>query len=268
MNPPAGVSAELRVMEALHQVGADLGDPVEISRDDRRVVVSGTGIPPKRQEQLHAVLDPLPNVVVRFAAPAFPAGAPPVPSEPAPARDAAGPEQRQLQARIEERLGGRPQFERFSGQLLDRSDAAMARAHALRRLAQEFPPAAEQQMGAADRHILHNLAREHLASLAKDSVRIEGILQPILTDLPAARAKAEVRIDEARAEAAWQPATEELLGSARHLETLLAVALGATPADGAAKNVPEQLMVGMAQLTTRIEQCRRLLSYDDVRQSK
>jgi len=158
-DPPAGIDNELQVVEALHQVGADLGDPVEISREGRQLLVSGTGIPPKRQAQLHAVLDPLPNVVVRFADPAFPASKPPVQSEPAPTRDAAGPENRQLQARIEERLGGRPQFERFSGQLLDWTDSAMARAYALRRLALEFPAARERQMSAADRRVLHNLGR-------------------------------------------------------------------------------------------------------------
>src|SRR5438270_857210 len=121
--PPAGISSELRVVEALHKLGADLGDPLEISREGRQVLVSGTGIPSKRQEELHAVLDPLPDVVVRFADSAFPASAPPVQSEPAPARDAAGPEHTELPARIEECLGGGPQFERFSGQLLDWTDS-------------------------------------------------------------------------------------------------------------------------------------------------
>src|SRR5205085_2330130 len=110
---PDDLSGELQVVAALHRLGADLGDPVEIARQGGQVVVSGTGIPPQRQKQIHGLLDPLPNVVVRFSDPDFPAGAPPVQTEPA-ARDAAGPAQSRYQARIEERLGGRPQFERFS----------------------------------------------------------------------------------------------------------------------------------------------------------
>jgi anti-sigma factor RsiW len=266
-NPPAGVNSELQVVEALHQVGADLGDPVEISREGRQVLVTGTGIPPKRQAQLHAVLDPLPNVVVRFADPAFPASNPPVQSEPAPTRDAAGPENRQLQARIEERLGGRPQFERFSGQLLDWTDSAMARAYALRRLAQEFPEAGERQMSAADQRALRRMGREHLASFAADTAKIEKTLAPILTGLGAARVKVEPHTT-----AGWQPAAEELLTAARRVESLLAVALGAVPGDRSqdkdGDHVPAQLMSGLAQLTACIEQCQRHLSYDDVRQSK
>jgi len=116
----------------------------------RQVLVSGVGIPPQRQQQIHGVLDRLPHVVVRFDDPAFPAGATPVQSEPA-ARDAAGPEKSTYPARIEERLGGRPQFERFSSSVLDWTESAMTRAYALRRLAQQFSAAAENQMSADDR---------------------------------------------------------------------------------------------------------------------
>jgi hypothetical protein len=273
--PSAGWSAELQVVEALHQVGADLGDPVEIGREGRRVLVSGTGIPPERQEQLHALLDPLPNVVLRFAdatlpaGPKFPASATPVQTEPAPARDAGGPEHRQLQARIEERLGGRPQFERFSGQLLDWTDSAMARAYALRRLAQEFGPAGERQMISGDRRALRALGREHLAAFAREAARIEAALRPVLTALPVippADARGSDRSFPPDA-AAWQPAAEELLSTARGMEALLAVVLGVAPGDRA-DNAPEQLMAVLSRLTTNIEQCQRLLSYDDVKPGK
>jgi len=96
--PPA-FSEELQVVCALHQLGADLGDPLEISREGRQVLVSGTGIPPQRQQQIHGVLDRLPHVVVRFDDPVFPAGATPVQSEPA-TRDAASPEKPTYAARI------------------------------------------------------------------------------------------------------------------------------------------------------------------------
>jgi hypothetical protein len=268
--PLAGFSAELQVVEALHRVGADLGDPVEIGREGRQVLVSGIGISAQRQEQLHALLDPLPNVVLRFAEPTFPASATfpasptTVQTEPAPTHDAAGPEHGQLQARIEERLGGRPQFERFSGQLLDWTDAAMARAYALRRLAQEFGPASERQMSSGDRRALRTLGREHLAAFARESARIEATLRPILTALPTAPAKTEARADPV----AWQPAAEELLSTARRVEALLAVVLGVAPGDRAADNAPEQLMAALPQLTINIEQCHRLLSYDDVKPGK
>ena len=150
------------------------------------MLVSGTGIPPQRQQQIHGLLDRLPHVVVRFDDPAFPAGAMPVQSEPA-TRDAAGPEKSTYAARIEERLGGRPQFERFSSSVLDWTDSAMTRAYALRRLAQQFSAAAENQMTAEDRRTLRKLGREHLAAFAKDAQRVANTVNPVLTGMGAGR---------------------------------------------------------------------------------
>jgi len=183
MRNPAGVAEELQVVAALHQVGADLGDPVEIARNNGQIVVSGTGIPPQHQKQIHEALDSVPGVVVRFQEPGGvpsgpgaspgPGGTPP---ETPAIRDSAGSAPSSFQARLEERLGGRPQFERFSSQLLDASDAVMSRAYALRRLAQEFPPDAERQLSAEGRRELLDLGREHVAALARQSGEMDAAL--------------------------------------------------------------------------------------------
>ena len=248
-------SEELQVVCALHQLGADLEDTVEISREGRQVLVSGTGIPPQRQQQIHGLLDRLPHVVVRFDDPAFPASAVPVQSEPA-TRDAAGPEKSTYAARIEERLGGRPQFERFSSAVLDWTDSAMTRAYALRRLAQQFSAAAENEMTAEDRRTLRKLGREHLAAFAKDAGRVANTVKPILTGMGAGVAEHETRPDPA----AWQSASEDLLASARRAETLLAVVLGVAPAELSSGNAPAELLIALAQISSRTEQCQRLLA--------
>jgi hypothetical protein len=252
---PAAFSEELQVVSALHQLGADLDDLLEISREGRQVLVSGTGIPPQRQQQIHGVLDRLPHVVVRFDDPAFPASATPVPSEPA-TRDAAGPEKSTYAARIEERLGGRPQFERFSSSVLDWTDSAMTRAYALRRLAQQFSAAAENQMTAEDRRTLRNLGREHLSAFAKDAQRVAGTVNPVLTGMGAGVAQHETRPEPAD----WQSASEDLLVSARRAETLLAVVLGVAPAELSSGDAPAQLLTALAQLSSRAELCQRLLA--------
>ena len=252
---PSAFSEELQVVSALHELGADLGDPLEISREGRQVLVSGTGIPPQRQQQIHGLLDRLPHVVVRFDDPAFPASAVPVQSEPA-TRDAAGPEKSTYPARIEERLGGRPQFERFSSSVLDWTDSAMTRAYALRRLAQQFSAAAENQMTAEDRRTLRNLGREHLVAFAKDAGRVAGTVNPVLTGMGAGVAQHETRPEPAD----WQSASEDLLVSARRAETLLAVVLGVAPAELSSGNAPAELLIALAQISSRTEQCQRLLA--------
>ena len=252
---PRAFSEELQVVSALHRLGADLGDPVEISREGGQVLVSGTGIPPQRQQQIHGLLDRLPHVVVRFEDPAFPASAVPVQSEPA-TRDAAGPEKSTYPARIEERLGGRPQFERFSSSVVDWTDAAMTRAYALRRLAQQFSAAAENEMNAEDRHTLHRLGREHLAAFTKDAQRVANTVNPILTGMGPGVAQLEAHPEPT----AWQSASEDLLTTARRAETLLAVVLGMAPAENASGDAPAQLSIALAQLSSRAEQCQRLLA--------
>ena len=252
---PAAFSEELQVVNALHRLGADLGDPLEISREGGQVLVSGTGIPPQRQQQIHGLLDRLPHVVVRFDDPVFPAGATPVQSEPA-TRDAAGPEKSTYAARIEERLGGRPQFERFSSSVLDWTDSAMTRAYALRRLAQQFSAAAEKEMTAEDRRTLHRLGREHLAAFTKDAQRVANTVNPVLTGMVPGVAQLEVHAEPT----GWQAASEDLLATARRAETLLAIILGVAPAENAPGDAPAQLIVALAHLSRDTEECQRLLA--------
>jgi hypothetical protein len=261
---PSAVAEQLQVFAALHQVGADLGDPIEVNREGRDVVVSGTGVPQHHQQQLHALLDRLPHVVVRFNDPSLPASNPPA-EEPA-TRDAAGPEAPKYPARLEARLGGRPQFERFSGQVLDWTDAAMARVYALRRLAQQFPADAEGRMRPEERRTLHGLGAEHATALAKELQKISKTVNPILTSLGAAATPGA-----AGSSPAWQSATESLFTSGRRVETLLAEVLGVTGATAnrpASQDAASQLLTALAQFTVDNEQCLRHLSYDDVRQSK
>lgn len=257
---PVGVAEELQVVAALHQVGADLGDPVEIARESGQILVSGTGIPPQHQKQIHEALDSMPGVVVRFSEPGgVPSGpgAPPVEPETPALRDSAGSAPPPFQVRLEERLGGRPQYERFSSQLLDGSDAVMSRAYALRRLAQQFPPDVERQLSAEGRRQLRDLGREHVAALARQSGEMDAALSRILAALGGAP-PGEVRLESA----AWQPASEELLSAARRVETVLAVLLGMAPPDNPADHIPSQLLAALAQLRASQEHCQRLLSYD------
>jgi len=198
----------------------------------------------------------MPHVVVRFSDADFPASLP-AQGEPAITRDAAAGEKSKYAARIEQRLGGRPQFERFSGQILDWTDAAMSRAYALRRLAQQFSPASENAMRPEDRRTLRGLGREHLAALQKELSKIQGGLGPVLDGMGTRAAPGQVHTESGQ----WQSETELLLVSARQVETLLAAVLGITPVAGSA-DVLSQLPAALAQLTAEIEHCQRLLSYD------
>jgi hypothetical protein len=238
-------------VEALHELGADLGDPLEIANSGGRIRVTGSGISPERQRQIRGALDSLAQVDVRFTDAAPPARGGER-DNPAGAGAAAVP---RVENGLQDQLGGRMQLERFSAELLDRSDAAMARAYALRRLAQEFSAPAEREMSAADRRLLRSLAREHLAALAAGFQGIDGAVSPLLS----ARGGAA---PESRAAAGnWQDEAEQALRSGREVETALAALLGTAPAEGGA-DLPSRFTSAMSNLKASLERCERLLSYD------
>ena len=246
----AGIGEELQAVAALHGVGADLGDPLEIANRDGRIRITGSGIPPERQRQIREALNSLARVDVRFsdaAPPARPEG------EANPAGTTVVP---RAESGLQNKLGGRVQLERFSAQLIDRGDAAMDRAYALHRLAQEFPAAAEREMSAADRHLLRNIAREYLAAVDAGFRGIDQTVSPLLST----RASEAPRESRAAPEN-WQDAADEALRAAQEVQTALAALLGTAPAEGGA-DLPSRFASAMSNLKARAERCQRLLSYD------
>lgn len=258
---PASISDELQVLSALHQIGADLGDPIEVKRAGGKVQVSGVGVPPQRQQQIHKMLDPLPNVSVYFANPAAVSSEVPATSGGAmaatdsPRSVPAGTAQTRPVQQLVQQLGGQAEFERFSSQILDANEAAMARAYALRGLAQRFPATEESAMSAADRRELRSMAAEHLAVMASQIAAIQRVLGPVLASLgsPAAPHPAAAAADR------WQPAAEEAFRASRRVEVLLSVLLGMAPAQGPAAGKPGQLAQAIGELRADLDQCQRLV---------
>jgi hypothetical protein len=249
----ASISDELQVLAALHGIGADLGDPVEVKLSGGRVEVSGIGIAPERQRQIRSLLDSMPHVEVAFSDP----GAAPTPPQ------AAAPELApvfspapRLQTSLEQQLGGRAELERFSSRVLDWNEAAMSRAYALRSLAQRFPAGSEAAMTADDRRVLRQMAREHIGALAVHIRGIESVLSPVLTGLGGA---VPPRPTEPAALAAWQPASEQVFRSSRRLEVLLSQLLGVAAGEKPSADLPGTVLVTLKDLRGNLDQCQRLL---------
>src|SRR6202044_1995539 len=83
--PASTAGDELHILGALHELGADLGDPIEVKRAGGEILVTGVGIPVERQRQIKEALGSKPNVVVRFSD----AAAPPLQPEDTASRAAA-----------------------------------------------------------------------------------------------------------------------------------------------------------------------------------
>lgn len=247
---PASISDELQVLAALHEIGADLGDPVEVKLSEGRVVVGGVGIPRERQEQIRGKLNALPKVTVQFSDPAPGTS---VPAESAAPAATAGAPSTAFQARLEQQLGGQAEFEKFSAQVLDRNESLMSRAYALRRLAENFP--ADADMAAKDREVLRALARQHASALSTDLARLDRALKPVLVSLGGSALSGQ-----AAAATSWQPAAEELARASHRLEVLVSVLLGVTPANASTDRLPSDLLLALSEVRADLDGCLHLLA--------
>jgi len=240
------------VVTLLHRIGADLGDPVEVSLTEGKVLVSGAGVSPERQRQVHDLLDGAANVEVRFSEPEASLVMPPGVA-PATAGEAAN---QGIQARLEKQLGGHAALERFSTHVLDGNEAAMAHAYALRSVAERFPAGNEGSMAAPDRAQLHQLARDHVAALETQVRVMESALSPVMASLGGKAAAAS----SPGAATEWQQAAEDTFRASRRLEVLVSVLLGVTPGQNAAADLPSQVLTAVADLKADLGRCQSSLA--------
>jgi len=248
---PASAAEELQVLAALHDMGADLGDPVEVSRSGTDVLVSGVGIAPARQEEIKNAIGSNAHVVVHFSdSPAAAAPAQPAAPNPTPT----GGDVRQLQTRLAEQLGGRANLDQLAAQVLDSSESLMARAYALRRLAEQFPVAVERELIVSDKQLLQRMRGEHSAALRQQATGIARALQPVLAS---GKGDAGTTPDRGIPLEPWQAATDNLFQSARRLDKLLGVMFGAAPSETPAGQISALLKTSLAELRAALDSYER-----------
>jgi hypothetical protein len=250
---PASISDELQVLAALHGIGADLGDPVQVRLADGHVEVSGVGVSPERRRQIRALVGTLPHVEVAFSDP----GAAPAPNQATvPETAPVFSPSPQVETRLEQQLGGRAELEKFGSRVVDWNEAAMARAYALRGLAQRFPAATEGSIPAEDRRMLRQMAREHSEALGIHLRNLESVLSPVLANLGGA---ASARTQGADA-ADWQAASEHVFQASHRLEVQLSLLLGVGSGEKPPADLPGAVRAALQDLRTNLTRCQALLA--------
>ncbi len=228
----ASIADELRALEALHRIGADLGDPIEIARAGAQVEVKGFGIEGRRRAKIEQALQGLPNVNLRFVEEAAPSGFAP---ESGPGSTAVKTAHSPLQEYLDQRLGGRVAIEQFANEVFDRYESVMARAHAIQRLSARFPdPSA---LAPSDLAVYRALQRNHAHSLVQLERELAGILRPVAP--PSTISSVPV----------VGPSTgQSLLQYARRLERSVSMLLGAASFSGDAASLPGRIAAEQAEL--------------------
>jgi len=251
--PSASISTELQVLSALHEVEADLGDPIVVSLTNGKVLVTGrAGLMPARRQKIQTALAGMPLVVMQFES------MQPAVIQPEAALTPVGgmaTPRPVIQTRVEKQLGGRAEFDRFSTQILNSSDEAMKQVYALHTLAQEFPANTERQLSPADRQVLSSLSRDHAAVLSEKVSTLESLLLPTLSSLGGAPA-----LVHTAPQAEWQSAAGDVFKSSARVDKLVSIMLGMTPSDGSTSSLPTDLLSALKDLRSNLDTCQHLIA--------
>jgi hypothetical protein len=229
----AGAGDELHVIAALHRIGADLGEPVEVRRDGGSVVIVVTGLEERRRNQIREAVSGiaaaqlrLENSGVRQSGGSLPPSRTPVPPD----------KMNPLIADLHNPDLG--------DQLIDYTDRATERAYALRSLARRFQVEAISQLSIGDLETLRSILNDHAAGLAGAVQEIHQVVAPILPiSIPPPEPTGN----------SWQSLAESLPGAVDRLDRVLN---GATDASEARKS---QLAVTLAQLSQRAITFQRMV---------
>jgi hypothetical protein len=172
----------VRVFAALHRLGADLGEPIEIAFGSNGTVeVGGASFTPARQAQLREALASEPKVLFRFTNPEANANAHKTTQAPIRFDAARSP----LEPTLKDFASGRGGLEPYANQVLDESDAVLERAHALGTLAERFPESRRWELHTAERATLDSLIETHRAAFQEHGGRLVQLVAPVLKALGA-----------------------------------------------------------------------------------
>lgn len=250
---------ELRVVAALHAVRADLGDPVEITRDNdkRRIVVTALVTGTARQQQIRAALSGIPNTDLRFEQPeALRSSAAGSARRADRGEGIDAPASNGLQDRLAAQLGSRTTAENFTNHVLDLSEAALSRAHALRALAQRFPESSESELGPGDLATLRRIQQDHTTGLLTSVRRMHEVLLSVTQDPGDGEAPA---FDD------WRAGVENVLSAARRLDQAISDTLASSEPSGDPKEALSRLGRAASGLEARTTALQTTLARSGVK---
>jgi len=191
--PPDPDETEMAVRYELHRLNADLGEPIEITRDSRgEVEVEAPGVAPDLKAKLKQVLSSVPNTNLEVdetlraiceGCPGPLSGGQVAPeTSPAPTMSivpTVNPNEKQL----EDIFGDAHAQESFTREVLAASSDALSRGFALRDLAVRYTPEKEAMLTPHSRTQLKEMVSDHVTALANPTNLLQGLLRPLLEAL-------------------------------------------------------------------------------------
>ena len=230
-------SAEVAAWVKLHDLGADLGEPVDVvSAGNGSATVVCRQMGQEREAEIRAAMAGIAGVSVHTEA-APPEGSRRNPRAMLSSSAGANPAEPVLIAA----LGGRSAFDRLANEVLEADDAVVSRAHAIRGIEERFPPGRLESLDVSDRAALERIAIDHRRAARESGLRLDRLLAPAVTALgtvnPASRNASE----------------SGLFAAAQRMDRIVSVVFGGSPSALTAGELGAELNAARAQLATALE---------------
>jgi hypothetical protein len=171
-------STEVQVWLALHRLNDCLGQPLEVVRAERSIVVRGRATNPDRGRELATALQKIPYTRLELSDSREPATLPP--SAAAPARPASAPPPADWVAPLQLLPLDAAHATDLVNAVVPLSGAALDQVWALRRLAERFTDASLALLDASERASIEAMLRDHQGQLASTLAQLKQTLKPVL----------------------------------------------------------------------------------------
>ncbi len=234
--PAQLLDAELQARVALHTVGADLGEQVDVIHEERAlvVVVRGLANTSGRKQELVGALQGIPNLEIRLHTVEEAMAERGSQEIAAPDREVAVSGHPALEERLVERFPNVRERSAFVNRALGLFDQALAHAWALRHLEERYTPDQVGLLSQSDRQTLELLMRDHVATIRQGISDGEQLLGPFVLRTPTTLENP----GKPRTEEDWRKSEHEVFQSVEEIQADVAKLLAGS---GDAQNDPEAL---------------------------
>lgn len=175
---------EMDVLHTLHQLGADLGEPITVAREKSGIVVQAWSVPEGRQQLLRRVFEGKPHVRLDLEPPEVARRLDE--SKPVSLSSALPEASHTIRAANDERLmewfGSAAAREEFSRSILAIETEMMVRYYALNALAERWPAGSDRLLPDDARLQLRQMAADHARVAQQRCAELKLLMKPLLDE--------------------------------------------------------------------------------------
>ncbi len=241
-NPVNLDDLEMQVRRDLHQIGADLGEAIEIvAQPPGRLRVEARWVSPETRQQLTALLGSKPGVQLEFDAPGAGGSQRPGTRRIVPQASAS---QAPQDPRLEAFFGSAEAQEQYTRNVLETSNSVLSHLYALQELSNRWPADQEPRLSASARAELNAMVRDHASAIEAATSSLHKELAPLLQHFGLPMTSPPL----AQAQASWRDGIKSGLDAAQRVNRTLRSMLTTSDSPMTADQALPRLRQGLGEL--------------------